>query len=161
MSISLTRLQAIIVHLCKIYYYDAFNSLSTLQATLIHPGSPNVTAIPQVIVPLNASQCMCESLSLLASESGGTLLEPECYTNDRCNGVICELDIFGNVFYMESIILPCEYAVDVVIRDSNRQPTFMSYYNRTEVHVIDLGLFSANLYVEIIRRNYSMDVSVS
>ena len=104
---------------------------------------------------------MCSSLTDLASKSGGTLLEPECHTNERCDGIVCELDIFGNVFYIESIILPCDYAVDVVIEDSSGQPTFMSVYNRTEAHVIDLGFFSTNLFVEIIRHNYSMEISVS
>ena len=80
---------------------------------------------------------------------------------DRCNGVICEIDIFGNVYYIENIILPCDYAVDVVIEDSQGRPTFMTIYNRTQSHPIDIGLFTATLYVEIVRHDYSMEISVS
>ena len=131
------------------------------QATLSRAGSPNVTAVPRATVPLNASECMCSSLQDLANKAGGTLIEPECFTNQQCNGVTCEVDIIGNVFYLESIILSCTYAVDVVVRNSQRQPLFMTVYNRTEAHVIGLGSISTNLYVEIVRYPYSMEVSVS
>ena len=132
-----------------------------MQATLTQPGSANLTAIPQATVPLNASQCMCSSLQDLASRAGGTLIEPECHTNNRCDGMVCEIDVFGNIFFIETIILPCIYAVDVVIEDEQGQPTFMTVYNQTDTHVIDLGIFSTNLYVVIIRHAYSMEISVS
>lgn len=132
------------------------------QATLSQTGSANITAVPRAFVPLNASECMCSSLEDLASKAGGTFIEPECRTNQECNGVTCEVDTFGRVFYLESIILPCTYAVDVVLRNSERQPLFMTIFNRSEVHVLDFGLFIApRLYVEIVRHPYSMEVSVS
>ena len=109
---------------------------------------------------------MCQSLQDLAAQAvqvGGTNfnIEPECQTNQECNGVVCELDIFGSVFYLETIILPCDYAVDVVVRDSERQAIFMSVYNRTEIHMISIGIFTTSLYVEIVPHPYSMEVSVS
>ena len=104
---------------------------------------------------------MCTSLQDLADKAGGTAIEPSCQTNDQCDGVICELDIFGSVYYLESIILPCQYAVDVVVRDSQRQALFTSLYNRTETHTINLGIISTSLYVEIVPHLYSMEVSVS
>ena len=104
---------------------------------------------------------MCSSLQDLAAKAGGTEIEPECRTNNQCNGVICELDIIGSVYYIESIILPCQYAVDVVVRDSQRQAIFMSVYNRTETHSISIGILTTSLYVEIVRHAYSMEVSVS
>ena len=104
---------------------------------------------------------MCQSLQNLSTRAGGSDFEPECQTNPECNGIVCELDIFGSVFYLETIVLPCDYAVDVVIRDSQRQPTFMSVYNRTEIHTVNIGSFSAPLYVEIVPRPYSMEVYVS
>ena len=124
-------------------------------------GSPNTTLIPQATVPLNASQCMCQSLEDLAVKAGGTDIEPSCETNTDCDGIVCELDLFGSVYYIENIILPCDYAVDVVVRDSDRRPIFMSVYNRTETHTITIGFISTSLYVEIVRRPYSMEVSVS
>ena len=104
---------------------------------------------------------MCSSLQDLAAKAGGTLVEPECRTNQQCNGVVCEVDIFTYMFYLESIILPCDYAVDVVVRDSQMQPILMTIYNRTDVHFISLGPFTTRLYVEIVRHAYSMEVSVS
>ena len=121
----------------------------------------NTVVIPQAIVPLNASECMCSSLEDLAVRSGGTLLEPECRTNQQCNGVICEIDAFGDVYYIENIILPCDYAVDVVIEDSSGQPTFVAVFNRTESHPIVVGSLNLILNVEIIRHSYSMEISVS
>ena len=125
--------------------------------------SSNTTLIPQATVPLNASQCMCQSLQDLAAQAvqADIDIEPECQTNQECNGVVCELDIFGSVYYLESIILPCDYAVDVVVRDSQRQAIFMSVYNRTEIHMISIGIFTTSLYVEIVPHPYSMEVSVS
>ena len=128
---------------------------------MVQEGSSNTTLIPQAIVPLNASHCMCQSLQSLAVKAGGTPIEPECQTNQECNGVVCELDILSSVYYLENIILPCEYAVDVVVRNSQRQAIFMSVYNRTGTHAITIGFFTASLYVEIVRHDYSMEVSVS
>ena len=124
-------------------------------------GSPNTTLIPRVTVPLNASQCMCQSLVDLAAVAGGTDIEPSCETNTDCNGVVCEVDLLGFVYYIESIILPCDYAVDVVSRDSQRRPTLMSVYNETGTHTIFIGPISTSLYVEIVRHPYSMELSVN
>ena len=135
--------------------------LYNTQVTVRQEGSSNVTLIPQATVPLNASECMCQTLQDLATKAGSTVVEPECQTNTECSGVVCELDILGSVFYLESIILPCDYAVDVVVRDSQRQALFMSVYNRTETHTISIGTLSASLYVEINRHPFSMEVSVS
>ena len=136
---------------------DLYNT----QVTVQREDSSNVTLIPQATVPLNASECMCQTLQDLATKAGSTVVEPECQTNTECSGVVCELDILGSVFYLESIILPCDYAVDVVVRDSQRQALFMSVYNRTETHTISIGILSASLYVEINRHLFSMEVSVS
>ena len=135
--------------------------LYNTQVTVQLEGSSNVTLIPQATVPLNASECMCQSLQNLTTKAGSTVIEPECQTNMECNGIVCELDILGSVFYLESIILPCDYAVDVVVRDSQRQALFMSVYNHTETHTISIGILSASLYVEINRHPFSMEVSVS
>jgi hypothetical protein len=104
---------------------------------------------------------MCQSLQDLAAKAGGTGFEPQCETNANCTGIECELDLFGLVFYLETIVLPCDYAVDVVVRDPQGRPTLMSVYNRTEAHTIYIGFISTSLYVEIVRHPYSMEVSVS
>lgn len=104
---------------------------------------------------------MCHSLQVLAANARAPPIEPECHTNQECNGIVCELDILGFVFYLESIILPCESAVDVVVRDSQNQALFMSVYNRTETHSLSFGIFTISLFVKIVRHNYSMEVSVS
>ena len=126
-----------------------------MQATLGN-GLVNTVVIPCAIVPLNVSECMCSSLEDVAVRSGGTLLEPECHTNQQCNGIICEIDILGDVYYIENIILPWDHAVDVVIEDSLGQPTFLAVFNRTESHPITVGFLNLILNVEII-----MEISVS
>ena len=104
---------------------------------------------------------MCSSLSDLATQSGHTVIEPECLTNQQCNGVICQMNLFHNVFYFENIILPCNYAINVIIQDAQFQPTYVTFYNRTESQPILVGFFPMTLYVEILRLTYSMEISVS
>ena len=140
-------------------YISRSNDFS-LQA-ILRDGSQSTTIIPQATVPLNTNDCMCSSLSDLATQSGHTVIEPECLTNQQCNGVICQMNLFHNVFYFENIILPCNYAINVIIQDAQFQPTYVTFYNRTESQPILLGFFPMTLYVEILRLTYSMEISVS
>ena len=117
--------------------------------------------IPTVYVPLNASDCMCSSLADLAQRATHPVIEPQCSTNERCDGVYCELDIFGAVYYLEVVILPCQNAISILVEDSSRQVLHTSVFNRNETRSISIGLIPLTTEVVIIPYEYSMDVRVN
>lgn len=128
-----------------------------LQAGLTSGGG---VVIPTVYVPLNASDCMCASLADLAQQATHPLIEPRCSTNDLCDGIYCELDIFGSRYYLEIVVLPCQNALSILVEDSSRQVLYTSVFNRTETRSIQIGIFSLPTEVRITPYNYSMDIQV-
>ena len=75
---------------------------------------------------------MCESLEDLADIIHSPV-EHDCSTTSDCDGVRCELDVFGNVFFVEAIILPCTDppAAEVVVQNSLGQNLFVGIFNRS------------------------------
>ena len=122
--------------------------------------SDGTVLIPQVLVPLNASECLCDSLADLAEQATHPLVEPECSTNELCNGVRCELDIFGSVYYLEIMIDSCESAVEVLVEDSQGQVLHSSTFNQTETKTLQIGSLSLPTEVVIVKHNYSMELQV-
>ena len=103
---------------------------------------------------------MCSSLADVAQVATHPVIEPECSTNDNCDGVYCELDILGLRFYLEVIVLPCQNALDVLVEGSSRQVLHSEIYNRNETRSFTIGIISMTVEVVIIPREYSMDVQV-
>ena len=105
---------------------------------------------------------MCASLRSLATRIDSPL-EHDCVTigNPACNGVRCELDVFGSVFYVETIVLPCTNSVELVVRDSNMEAIHTDVFNKTEVRVIMVDILPLLVDVEITVKPYSMLVRVS
>ena len=128
-----------------------------LQAALLNTGG---VVIPQVYVPLNASDCMCDALGHLAEQATHPGVEPECSTNDLCNGVLCELNIIGAVYYLEIIVLPCQNAVSLLVEDSSRRVLHMSVFNQTATRPIPIGFLTLQTQVILVPHNYSMEVQV-
>ena len=130
---------------------------SPLQATL-----PTVQLIPPVLVPLNTTECMCESLEDFASIIQSPF-EHDCVTNSDCNGIRCELDIFGNVFFIDAIVLPCIVppAIEVLVENSQREILSAVVFNRTDEKTIMILGTSLPLDVIIVHHEYSMDIQVS
>ena len=116
--------------------------------------------IPMVYVPLNPGDCMCDSLADLAQRATHPSIEPECSTNERCDGVLCELDIFGTVYYLEIIVLPCQNALALLVEDSSGGVLHTSVFNRTETRSLSIGILSLPTEVVIDPREYSMDIQV-
>ena len=103
---------------------------------------------------------MCSSLADVAQVATHPVIEPECSTNDNCDGVYCELDILGLRFYLEVIVLPCQNALDVLVEGSSRQVLHSEIYNQNETRSFTIGIISMMVEVVIIPREYSMDVQV-
>ena len=132
---------------------------ATFQATL--PSSGTVL-IPQVYVPLNASDCMCEALTELADLATHPLLdEDDCMTNEACDGVRCELNVFGLVFYLEFVIESCIGAVNLLVEDSSGNVLHSSEFNQTDTRPIQVGPYTLQSEVIIENQDYSMEVQVT
>ena len=117
--------------------------------------------VPQVFVPLNPSDCMCKSLGVLANNTGHTILIPECSTNENCDGVRCRVNIFGAIYYIENVVLPCNNSIELVIEDSNLMPLHTSVFNESGKGTIVIGSTVIQVDVVVEPREYAMDVGVS
>ena len=104
---------------------------------------------------------MCESLEDLADIIHSPF-EHDCSTTSKCDGVRCELDVFGNMFFVEAIILPCTNppAAEVVVQNSLGQNLFVGIFNRSGQR--DIVILGTRITVDVIvvHRDYSMDVEV-
>ena len=116
--------------------------------------------IPTVYVPLNPGDCMCDSLADLAQRATHPLIEPQCSTNQRCDGVRCELDILGTVYFLETVVLPCQNALSLLVEDSSGGVLHSSVFNRSETRSLQIGIFSLPTEVVILHHEYSMDIQV-
>ena len=119
--------------------------------------------IPPVSIPLDPQRCSCESLEGLAEEIDFPL-EHNCTTNEDCDGVRCEFDIFNTVYHLETVLLSCEDppALAMVVEDVNNQPLRVTNFSRTGVY--SLGMirgFNVPLSIMMVHHPYSMDVEVS
>ena len=119
--------------------------------------------IPPVSIPLDPQRCSCESLEGLA-ESIDAPLEHDCMTNEDCDGVRCEFDLFGTVYHLETLLLSCEDppALALVVEDVDDQPLHVANISGTGVY--SLGVvrgFTVPLSVMMVHHPYSMDVTVS
>ena len=104
---------------------------------------------------------MCESLSDLADVATHDALEPECSTNERCDGIRCEIDIIGFVYYIEIIVNSCDSSLSLLVEDSGRNVLHRSEFNQTATKPIQVGILSLQTEVTIVKHDYSMEVEVS
>ena len=105
---------------------------------------------------------MCESLEDLADIIHSPF-EHDCSTTPNCDGVHCELDVFGNVFFIEAIALSCTNppAAEVIVQNSLGQNLFVGIFNRSEQR--DIVILGTRITVDVIvvHRDYSVDIEVS
>lgn len=123
--------------------------------------SASDVVVPFLSVPINASDCMCRSLTDLADNVRQTSYIPSCVTNDDCNGVLCLVTIPSGRYYIEIVILPCDNAVELVVEDSNFAHLFSTVLNETGSQDLLIGGSTIGSNVVIIPGDYSMNFSVS
>ena len=137
--------------------------LSHILLPSLQAQAPLISAqlIPPTLVPLNTTECMCESLEDLADIIHSPF-EHDCSTTPDCDGVRCELDVLGNVLFVEAIALPCNNppAAEVVVQNSLGQNLFVGIFNRSEQR--DIVILGTRITVDaiVVHRNYSVDVEV-
>ena len=120
-----------------------------------------VVAVPDVTVPLNASDCACRSLQQLASDAQSSpgLLQLSCSTNQQCTGVRC-VPALPSLFGVDLTVLPCRSppAVQVSLVDATGYAALYSgTFDRSQNVSVSALL---TLSVDITQRQYSMDVGV-
>ena len=128
---------------------------------MIVEGDIAITAIPSVLVPLNTSECACESLDNVAS-SIESPLEHDCQRDANCDGVRCEMDLFGRVFYIELLIDPCQDppAVDWVIFNSDMEAIYEVTFDESGTGQFTVRGQPLPLEQIIVHHNYSMEIEV-
>ena len=106
--------------------------------------------------------CSCQSLEELAEKTQSPL-EHDCYTNEACDGIRCELDVFGTRFHLETILLSCDTppALESVVEDENNVPLHTAVYSTSGEYLLEIEGIFLPVYVNIQHHNYSMDVEVS
>ena len=127
----------------------------TANGTFTHP------VVPRVQVPLYPTECMCESLTETAQGVHPNNLIHSCETNSNCDGVRCLISAVGQTGYVETIVLPCEGALDVMAEDQDFNVVSREVFYQTESRNVAIGGYSIRADVTIIHRDYSMDVAVS
>ena len=109
-------------------------------------GDIAIGLAPYTTIPLNTSECLCDSINELVQEitSIETLtttqhLNYSCTANSLCDGLRCRLEIPNNPVYFNITLLPCPYppAVDVVLEDSIENTVAQWVFTKTESIVLE------------------------
>ena len=121
-----------------------------------------LSLIPEVSVPLNTTDCSCQSLQDLASVIQSPI-EHDCYNTSTCDGIRCELDVFGAVYYVEIVVLSCAEptAFEVLVEDDAFQPLSVSIFNKTSQEIITVDGVDIVIDSTIIHHEYSVEIEVS
>ena len=72
-----------------------------------HHGDMVYSFIPYTEVPLNASVCMCESVTHI-KENSVSPVEKDCIVDTECTGVECDfmVETYGHLF-ADTEVVPC------------------------------------------------------
>lgn len=117
--------------------------------------------VPNVIVPLNASDCMCRSLQQLSTSVQSSAPGLSCTTGPQCNSVQClPQTLLPSLFGLDMTVLQCRNppAVQISLTDSSGFLIYSGVFDRSQNATVSVLL---TLSVTIIQRQYSMDVEVS
>lgn len=116
--------------------------------------------IPSTAIPLNASDCMCQSIQDITMSNDipdGAV----CVNNSQCTGLDCTFNIGGTMYKVETQIQPCSYPPGFIFIVSQVQTgtvVFEDFFDSSNNSSI---LFELPLYVVVIHKPYSMVITVS
>ena len=124
-----------------------------LQAT-----QKDVLIVPNVVIPLNTSDCMCRSLQQLSSDIQNSIPQLSCSTDLRCHGVLCTLQ--ASLYGADMAVLPCRSppGLRISLTDAEGHQIYSGVFDRSQNASVSSLLM---LNVVIVQRKYSMDVQVS
>ena len=120
--------------------------------------------IPPVSLPLNQSECMCESMQEVIDNIHSPV-PTSCSTDAECTGVECLIYLDpNNVLVLEDEFEICQEppGVLVLLRTSDGTPIFDHYFTGSSNEAFNISsLLHVDLFVSVVPGNYSMTVSVS
>ncbi len=121
-----------------------------------------VPLIPQVSVPLNSTECACQSFEELAAITFSPV-EHDCRVVENCRGVECELDVFGSIYYIEYLVDPCgdDVVIDYIIYNDEMEALVVESFNETTSTIIVVDGTPIPVEHTLIRHDYSIEVEVS
>ena len=140
----------------------------SLQAMTIVDGDVAQRLIPEIKIPLNPRQCMCDSMRQIASilqSSRVPLLNLglRCSVRLDCVGLVCNVTFGTARSYVADISIdPCGETVHMVVMDSDNVSQVDRMFNDSGSFPFDItqGL-SGSFSIGMVHHNYSMDISVS
>ena len=121
----------------------------------------NNVIVPDVVVPLNVSDCMCRSLQQISDGVQSTVPGLRCTAGPQCNNVRClPQTLLPSLFGVDLTVLQCRSppAVQISLTDSNGYAIYSGIFDRSQNATVSALL---TLSVTIIQREYSMDIEVS
>ena len=118
----------------------------------------SVFLIPQTAVPLNTTDCMCQSLQDAANRTANGIT---CTNNTHCDGLHCVFQSGNNVnFNVDTVILPCHRPPGfnlTIIHESSGQTVLMQYFNSSSS---ETSLFNFPLHVMVVHKPHSIIIKV-
>ena len=113
--------------------------------------------IPNVVIPLNTSDCMCRSLQQLSSDVQRSIPQLSCSTVARCTGVRCSVP--ASLYGADVAVLPCRDppGLRISLADAQKRQVYSGVFDRSQNASVSSLLM---LNVAIVQRKYSMDVQV-
>ena len=136
---------------------QAFVTRSTQSNEQLRP------VVPQVLVPLNTSDCMCESMVQLAARAGHSDVETDCEANSDCSGVRCQVTVSGAIYRVQGEVSACDEDLFIeMLVDGEENPRLLTQVNQSGRYVIEV-VPGFPLIVDMIleRRDYSVLIAVS
>ena len=134
----------------------------------IYEGDIVIPILPYGELPLNASDCMCQSLSevadaiVLPSNPLVTFVYT-CQRMQNCSGVHCDISYSGSSVSADALVDPCAETLHLVMSDSTgSSPLFDQVFADSESVPLDLGSsdITGTLDVGITHKRYSMLLKV-
>ena len=116
--------------------------------------------IPSTAVPLNTSDCMCQSIQSI-TESNDIPDGAVCFNNSQCTGVDCTISIGDTIYNIKTNIHPCSYPPGfffIVSQAQTGNVVFKEFFNSS---TNSSSLLALPLYVVVTNKPYSMIISVS
>ena len=123
--------------------------LKQLQANVEQDGIL-IPFIPKFAIPLNSSECMCNSLMEYANVFRDKVpLHPDnvsCAVNSKCDGVRCEVQFAYGTYYDEFVILPCTTppAMEYLLETPDYTPLLQLIFDDNGTYTVD-SEYVANL----------------
>ena len=118
------------------------------------------TFIPSTAVPLNTSDCMCQSIQNIRQSSDipdGAV----CVNNSQCTGMDCTISIGGSAYNVKTNIQPCSYLPGFLFTVSQAQTGTVVFKEFFDSSTNSSLLLQLPLYVVVTNKPYSMIIIVS